>query len=137
MRAPDDARDAHVPYRTTDDARLRQILSKHYPRKLSETLTCQFHSTLLQIQPPASGAASLRTAAVTILEHFDHSREVFWRTVALPHTIVHKARAAPLEQGRKEVSAATKPRSTWRPQPNHPWKTTRIGKLNPEFIDRC
>ena len=67
-----EAQDAHVPYQTTDDARLRQILSKHYPRKLSNNLTCQFHSTLLQVQP-SSGGHGLRGAAVTVLEHCDHS----------------------------------------------------------------
>jgi hypothetical protein len=133
---PSDARDAHVPYPGADDRQLRHILAKHYPRKLSKNLTCQFHSTLLQIQPPASGGAGLRGAAVTVLEHFDQSREVFWRTASLPHTIVHKWRGAPLEQGRMQVSEATKARPTWRPQPNHPWKTTHIGKLSPEFIER-
>src|SRR6202171_5073349 len=57
---PSDARDAHVPYPGADDCQLRHILAKHYPRKLSKNLTCQFHSTLLQIQPPASGGAGLR-----------------------------------------------------------------------------
>lgn len=133
---PSDARDAHVPYPSTDHRQLRHILAKHYPRKLSKNLTCQFHSTLLQIQPPASGGSGLRGAAVTVLEHFDQSREVFWRTVSLPHTIVQKSRAAPLDQGRKEVSLSTTMRPTWRPQPNHPWKTTRIGQLSPEFVER-
>jgi len=134
--APFEANDAHVPHHSADDHRLRQVLSKHYPRRLSTNLTCQFHSTLLQIQRPASGGSGLRGAAVTVLEHFDHSCEVLWRSVSLPHSTLQKSRGAPLEQGRKEVSVSTKPRPTWRPQPNHPWKTTRIGKLSPAFIER-
>lgn len=133
---PFDTDDAHVPWHGADDQRLRQILSKHYPRKLSPTLTCQFHSTLLQIHAPASGGSGLRGAAVTVLEHFDHSCEVLWRSVCLPHSTLQKPRGAPLEQGRKEVSVSTQARPTWRPQPNHPWKTTPIGPRSPEFVIR-
>lgn len=134
--APFDGADAHVPYQVQEEPRLRQILAKHYPRKLSKNLTCQFHSTLLQIQPPASGGSGLRGAAVTVLEHFDNSCEVLWRTVALPHVVVQKPRRAPLEQGRKDVIEARKMRPTSRPRPDHPWRTTQIGKLSPEFIER-
>ena len=35
--------DAHVPHAPADDAQFRQNLAKHYPRKLSNTLSCQFH----------------------------------------------------------------------------------------------
>jgi transposase len=134
--APFDAQDAHVPHPTRDDVRLRQILAKHYPRKLSPNLTCQFHSTLLQIRPPASGGSGLRGAAVTVLEHFDHSCEVLWRKVALPHTTLQKARAAPLEQGRQEITFTRRAASTSPPRPNHPWKNSPIGKPSPEFIAR-
>jgi hypothetical protein len=134
--APLEIQDAHVPHPTRDDVRLRQILAKHYPRKLSPSLTCQFHSTLLQIQPPASGGTSLRGAAVTVLEHFDHSCQVLWRNVALPHTTLQKRRAAPLEQGRKEVVVKQRPAWTYRPRPNHPWKNSPIAKPSPEFIAR-
>lgn len=133
---PFDANDAHVPHPSADEPRLRQILAKHYPRKLSPSLTCQFHSTLLQIQPPASGGAGLRGAAVTVLEHFDRSCEVLWRTVSLPHSTVQQPRRAPLEQGRKEIASAPRRPSTHTPHPNHPWKNTPIGKLSPEFIAR-
>jgi len=132
--APLEPQDAHVPHPTRDDVRLRQILAKHYPRKLSPSLTCQFHSTLLQIQPPASGGSALRGAAVTVLEHFDHSCQVLLRNVALPHTTVQKARAAPLEQGRKEIVVNPRPASTYRPRPNHPWKNSPIAKPRSHFI---
>jgi hypothetical protein len=134
--APFEPQDAHVPYHPDDDQQLRRILSKHYPRKLSRNLSCQFHSTLLQIKPPASGGLGLRATAVTVLEHFDHACEVLWRNVALPHTLISTTRAAPLEQGRKEVNhfrPASKPRP---PAKNHPWKTTPIGPWSPEFVIR-
>jgi hypothetical protein len=134
--APFDANDAHVPHHSVDNQRLRQTLSKHYPRKLSPTLTCQFHSTLLQIQPPPSGGCALRGAAVTVLEHFDQSREVLWRTVSLPHSIVQKPRRAPLEQGRKEIAVLQPAPAKLKPRPNHPWKNTPIGPLSPEFVIR-
>jgi hypothetical protein len=133
---PFDANDAHVPHLSADEPRLRQILAKHYPRKLSPSLTCQFHSTLLQIQPPASGGAALRGAAVTVVEHFDQSCEVLWRTVSLPHTAIQKSRRAPLEQGRKEVVAARPAPPVTKPRPDHPWKKYPLGKLSPEFIAR-
>ena len=133
--APFAAQDAHVPYQTTDDARLQQILSKHYPRKLSKTLTCQFHSTLLQVHP-SSGGHGLRGAAVTVLEHFDQSCEVLWRATSLPYSTLQKPRGAPLEQGRKEIMASRRTPAPIKPRPNHPWKTTRIGKLSPEFVER-
>lgn len=133
---PSDANDAHVAHPSAEEPRLRQILSKHYPRKLSKSLTCQFHSTLLQIQPATPGSSALRGAAVTVLEHFDHSCEVLWRTVSLPHTVVAKPRRAPLEQGRKEITLAARRPATTTPRPNHPWKNTLIGKLSPEFVAR-
>jgi hypothetical protein len=133
---PFDANDAHVPHRRADEPRLRQILAKHYPRKLSPSLTCQFHSTLLQIQPPASGGAALRGAAVTVVEHFDQSCEVLWRAVSLPYTTVLKPRRAPLEQGRKELVAARPAPPITKPRPDHPWKKYPLGKMSPEFIAR-
>ena len=129
---PFDPADAHVPYAPAEPAQLRQILAKHYPRKLSKTLTCQFHSTLLQINPPASGGLGLQGSAVTVLEHFDTSCEVLWRSTILPHTRIPKQRGAPREQGRKEVHFSPAPHSH-RPRPNHPWKTTPIGPWSPEF----
>ena len=131
-----DGQDAHVPHAPADDIRVRQILAKHYPRKLSDTLSCQFHSTLLQIDPAVSGASALRGASVTVLEHFDQSCEVLWRHVVLPHKIVQKVRAAPLELGRKEVSV---PRSTPRPVPKHtahPWKNSPLGKPHPDSFGK-
>jgi hypothetical protein len=131
---PVEAEDAHVPHAPADNIELRQILAKHYPRKLSNTLSCQFHSTLLQIS--AAGGSNLRGAAVTVVEHFDHTCQVLWRQMVLPHTTLQKSRAAPLEQGRKEVSIdrRTLPRAEQSLQ--HPWKKFPIGKLSPEFIAR-
>lgn len=126
--------DAHVAHAASDDPQLRQILAKHYPRKLSNTLSCQFHSTLLQIQPSAAGGSNLRGAPVTVLEHFDLSCQVLWRNVILPHTTVQKVRAAPLEQGRKEVSVPRRAPPPAVQSRTHPWNNSRLGKLSPEFI---
>jgi Winged helix-turn helix len=131
---PFDARDAHVPHAAADDTQLRRTLAKHYPRKLSNTLSCQFHSTLLQIQPSIAGGATLRGAAVIVLEHFDHSHQVLWRNAILPHTALQKVRVAPLEQGRKEVSAPRKSPPPAVQSRAHPWNKFPYGKLSPEFI---
>ena len=133
---PVDAQDAHVPHSAADNLQLRQILAKHYPRKLSNTLSCQFHSTLLQIEPSVAGGSNLRGAAVTVVEHFDHSCQVLWRQVVLPHTVVQKARVAPLEQGRKEVSVDRRTRPGAVQSPQHPWKKPFSAKLSPEFVAR-
>lgn len=133
---PGEPHDAHVAHPAEDDQQLQRILSKHFPRVLSKDLSCQFHSVLLQIQPPASGGSGLRGAPVTVLERFDHSIEVRWRNVSLPHHVVNKPRGAPLEQGRKEVSLPPKSRYLRTPSLHHPWKTTPIGPQSPEFIRR-
>jgi hypothetical protein len=127
-----DPADAHVPHQPADDGALRRTLALHFPRTLSRNLTCQFHSTLLQVHC-ASGGAGLRGAKVVVLQHFDQSCEILWRQRVLPHHVITKPRAAPPEQDRKQV--LSKPRSV--PQPrNHPWKTTQIGPRSPEFIVR-
>lgn len=126
------AEDAHVPFAAVDDKKLRQILSKHYPRKLSKTLSCQFHSTLLQIQTTDGMAGSLRGTAVTIVEHFDHSIQVLRRNAVLAHLSVQKQRAAPLEKGRKEV-AVVRPSAPPRVQSSkHPWKNSPLGRAHPD-----
>ena len=132
---PFDSADAHVPYPLPEQARLRQVLANHYPRKLSKDLSCQFHSTLLQIQAPTR-AASLRGAAVTVLQHFDQTCEVLWRNVVLPYTLLQKVRAAPAELGRKEVTVAKRAPPPSPPRPNHPWRRVATSNLSPEFIVR-
>ena len=133
--APFDPQDAHVAYDPDADQPLRRILAKHYPRQLSANLSCQFHSTLLQIEPPASGGLGMRGTAVTVVEHFDHTCEVLWRTRALPHTVITKTRSAPRHASRKEVSHT--PQSTAHPpRANHPWKITPIGPWSPDFTVR-
>jgi hypothetical protein len=130
---PLDPRDAHAPDTATADRTLRQILAKHYPRTLSKTLTCQFHCTLLQVQPGSRRA--LRGASVNVVEHFDGQFEVLCHGETLPHTAVQHTRIAPLEQGRKEITASRRS-SAHPPKRNHPWRTTRIGPLSPEFVVR-
>jgi len=129
---PADAHDAHVPHPVENDAALRRILSKHYPRTLSNQLSCQFHSTLLQAHTASSGT-SLRGAKVTVLEHFDQSLQLRWKIASLSFSTRTKVRGAPLAKTRKEVLA--KPRPV-RPAANHPWRTTPIGALSPEFVVR-
>ena len=134
--APFDLQDAHVPYDPAAELQLRRVLAWHYPRKLSTNLSCQFHSTLLQITPPASGGLGMRGTAVTVLEHFDHTHEVLWRNKPLPHTVITKVRSAPRTAGRKEVSHPHPKSTAHPPHPNHPWKITPIGPWSPEFTVR-
>jgi len=126
-----DPHDAHVTYRG-DDQQLRRILGKHYPRKLSQTLTCQFHSTVLQVQTPR---ASLRGALVTLIEHFTGEHELLWHNTSLPYRQSQRIRQAPLELDRKQVTDYRRRRGR-KPAPHHPWLTTPIGAPSPEFIMR-
>lgn len=132
--APFDPRDAHARYDADPaaDAQLRRILAKHHFRRLSRNLSCQFDSTLLQLRPGASCA--LRGAHVAVLQHFDQTLELLWRNAALPYDRLDKPRGAPAHLTRKEVSLR-KPHVV-QPRPNHPWKTTPIGRLSPEFVIR-
>lgn len=132
---PADARDAHAPYPDADLPQLKRILSRHHRRTLSTTLTCQFQSTLLQVQPPTHRA--LRGAKVTVLEHFDGTTELCWRNASLAFTALAKARRAPMELTRAEVTWPRKWRSLSIPKANHPWKTTPIGSTSPEFVIRA
>ncbi len=127
-----DPQDAHVPHPAADDVRLRQILAKHYPRKLSPTLSCQFHSTLLQVQPATGVGSGLRGAAVTVLEHFDHSCQVLWRHAILAHSVVQKVRKAPPEQGRREVAVSRPSPRPVAQSARHPWKNSPLGKPHPD-----
>ena len=107
-----------------------RILAKHYPRKLSNTLTCQFHSTLLQIHPPLPAVRPARRRR-TVLEHFDHSCEVLWRTCPCP-TPRYKNRAAPAGTGAQgsQPSLAARRRYHAAPKPsveNHPDRKTKPG----------
>ena len=129
-----DPRDAHVAYPRTplSEQQLRRTLAKHHPRRLSRNLSCQFDSTLLQLSPGSSSA--FRGAPVTVLEHFDAPIELLWRNACLPYARIEKPRRAPPELTRKEVNL--RKCRTVPPRPDHPWKTTPIGKLSPEFVAR-
>ena len=133
---PVESQDAHVAHSPADDVQLRQILARHYPRTLSDSLTCQFHSTLLQIQVPVSGGSGLRGAKVCVLEHFDQPYQVLWRHAVLPHSIVQKARRAPLEQGRKEVLIARRAHPPILQKATHPWKNSPLGKAHPDSLGK-
>ena len=132
-------RDAHVPHPTRDDVRLRQILAKHSSgANCRRHLTCQFHSTLLQIQPPASGGSGLawrcRHRARTLP---DHACQVLWRQTSPCPT-------PPAESARRTARTGTQRDHRQPPQrrprrptdPHHPWKNSPIGKPSPEFIAR-
>jgi len=109
-------------------------LARHYPRTLSNNLTCQFQSTLLQVEGRASRV--LRGAKVTVLKHFDGTAELCWRNASLPFTAVERPRRAPVELTRQEVTWPRKWRSISTPRANHPWKTTPIGPRSPEYVNR-
>jgi len=135
--APDDGRDAHTHY-YGEAVALKRILAKQHERKLSKQLSCQFERNLIQTHFN-TGGLGMRGATVTVLEHFDATIEVLWRTHSLAFTLTESKPRTPLVQvmNRKEVLLAVAPLKS-RPKPlapakNHPWKTQQIGLVSPDF----
>jgi Helix-turn-helix domain len=134
---PRDPRDAHLPYPGKRDA-LKRILSVQVPRTLSKNLSCQYEKQLLQVKTSGIGLG-MRGAGVVIHEHFDGSKEMFWKGRKLDYTAVAKPpRQAPTADG-KEVNARvdkalTGRKNSHKPAADHPWNKMRIGSTRENHI---
>jgi len=129
---PQDPADAHAPCATSPEA-LRQILARHYPRVLSNNLSCQFQGHTLQICID-SGGLGMRGVKVTVVEHFDHSVEVLWRTRSLNFTVAPAKQPQLRTVDRKQVDCP-RPRkpSSHKPPENHPFR--RWNPIPPKTIE--
>ena len=111
-----------------NDSELNLILAKHYERKLSKNLICQFNNTQYQIQTNRPSFA-LKGAVVTICEHQDKSISILKNGKELTYTVFNKnEQPSTVEDGKslnKRVDLAIKVqkyRPKWKPKPDHSWR---------------
>ena len=128
---PKDATDAHLAYAGTDEA-LQRTCSVQVTKTLSKNLSCQHENQLLQVVTTGTGQA-LRGAKVTLHEHFDGGKELFWKQRKLDYTVLDKPLRQALPATGKEVNArvnqAVMRRNTGhKPALDHPWRNRPIGK---------
>ena len=117
--------DAHRVYAHTPDDRVR-TLSVQTTRTLSKNLACQHDNLLFQVEPSGTGLG-LRGAHVTVHEHFNGTKHLYWRTRKLAFKVMEKplrqARVADSKAVNARVDDALGRRSTAHtPAPDHPWR---------------
>ena len=132
---PKDAQDAHLPYAGKADS-LKRILSVQTTKTLSNNLSCQHESRLLQVKTIGTGLG-LRGAKVVIHQHVDGVQALLWKGRKLDYSAMEKPqRPAPTADG-KEVNArvdkALAGRTTrHKSAADHPWHKMRIGRIRNE-----
>lgn len=128
---PKDASDAHLVYPGKPEELVR-TLSVQVVRTLSQNLTCQYENLLLQIETTGAGLG-LRGAKITVHEHFDGKKEVFWKRRKLAYGVMDKPLrqqpAADSKTVNTRVDKAIARRDVaHKPAPSHPWRNSPIGK---------
>lgn len=128
---PKDVTDAHLAYAGTDEA-LQRTCSVQVTKTLSKNLSCQHGNQLLQVATTGTGLG-LRGAKVMLHEHFDGSKELFWKQRKLPYSVMDKPLRQSFVADGKTVNArvdqAMLRRNTGhKPASNHPWRNMPISK---------
>ena len=127
---PKEVTDAHQRYAGTPEA-LRHTCSVQTTKTLSKNLACQHQNQLLQVATTGTGLG-LRGAKVTLHEHFDGSKELFWKQRKLDYTVLDKPlRQSSVADGKTvnaRVDQAIIRRNTGhKPASNHPWRKMPVG----------
>lgn len=124
---PKNPEDAHRPVHQDAEA-LERILCLQHTRRLSKSLSVQFHNVLYQVQS-RGGGYHLRNRQITVCEHFDGYITLLHQGHALSYTTYAKgARPAPIEDDKtlnqRVDQALAKQASPPPPKPkaNHPWR---------------
>jgi transposase len=134
---PHDPRDVHQPY-TGSPQDLTRILSKQTTKTLSNNLSCQHKGILLQVASAGTGLG-LRGAKVTLHEHVDGSKALYWRHKPLAFS----EHAKPVKQNPPTTEktlnarvdqAVTRRRTGHKPSPHHPWRNYPSGTSAPDGI---
>lgn len=123
---PTSKEDAHRKLHHNNDE-LATILSKHYTRKLSKNLICQFENTKYQIQTSRQGYA-LRGTEIAVCQDANDNVKLYYKGKEMAY-ITYKANEKPpaLEDEKslnKRVSDTIKQQTLsrkWKPSENHPW----------------
>jgi transposase len=122
--APRSPQDAHRPLVVTEN--LAHILAWQEPRTLSKNLTVQFKKVVYQIQTDRPTYA-LRNAQVTVCEDASGQVTVLYKGQPLAFTVFHQQEHQAEIVDTKEVNHALQsPRKTYKPAPDHPWRTDRL-----------
>ena len=127
---PKDPRDAHLAYQGKHDE-LNGTLSVQTTKTLSKNLSCQHENQLLQVVTTGTGLG-LRGAKITLHEHFDGSKELFWKQRKLDYTVLDKPlRQSSVADGKTvnvRVDQAIIRRNTrHKPASDHPWRKMPAG----------
>ena len=127
---PKDPRDAHLAYQGKHDE-LNWTLSVQTTKTLSKNLSCQHENQLLQVVTTGTGLG-LRGAKITLHEHFDGSKELFWKQRKLDYTVLDKPlRQSSVADGKtvnaRVDQAITRRNTGHKPAADHPWRKMPIG----------
>jgi len=131
------ALDAHVRYRGKPAA-LARILAVQETRRLSQTLSCQFHSHILQVRAPGC-ERRLSGARVTVVTYPDGHFEMYMGTQSLAFDTHPRVRCQPPCADSKAVDARVQQAIARRssappPAPNHPWRRWVSAAPNPREL---
>lgn len=121
--SPSEPEQAHVPYQGSLQE-LDCTLAYHHERRLSKTLSCQFHQQILQIHAPGE-QRRLMGQQVRIIEHLDGRLELLHGKVSLAFTAVHKKDYSKPVEDSKSLNDRVRrvlSRLPVIPAENHPWR---------------
>ena len=127
---PKEVTDAHQRYAGTPEA-LRHTCSVQTTKTLSKNLACQHQNQLLQVATTGTGLG-LRGAKVTLHEHFDGKKELFWKQRKLDYTVLDKPlRQSSVADGKtvnaRVDQAITRRNTGHKPASDHPWRKMPVG----------
>lgn len=105
-----------------DTINLDLILTKQYKRKISKNLSISFENKYLNIIVPGKGRR-LCQAEVTICKNHNDQITILHKGLPLDYKIVNKNTNIKEAIDRRELPKIIKQPSTYKPSPNHPWKS--------------
>jgi transposase len=125
---PEDAGEAHVPYRG-DAVALARVCAIHHRRKLSKDLVLSFHRQRYILQTGGQPRYALRGVTVTVVVYPDQRIELLHGSENLPFKIFDPAQAVATPADDKTLNARVdevlrqrRRSAPSRPAANHPWR---------------
>lgn len=130
--APHEPEDAHVPYQGSLQT-LDLTLAYRHERRLSKTLSCQFHQQIVQVHAPGE-QRRLAGERVQIIEHLDGRLQLLHGAVNLSFKTIQKKDDIPPTEDAKSLNARVQVSLGKRlplPPANHPWRRWEGPAPNP------
>lgn len=121
--APAQPEDAHVIYQGSLE-QLDGALAYHHERRLSKTLSCQFHQQIVQVHAPGE-QRRLAGQQVRLIEHLDGRLELLHGNVRLDFQAVQRKDYVKPVEDAKSLNTRVRQALDRRPvipAPNHPWR---------------